>query len=411
MFLQGKLPKYMVPSSFVVLPELPLNAQGKVDRQALPDPQSREIIELSQQEAPKDPTEVMLVALWKKSFAVESVSVHDNFFELGGHSLMALRFFAELEKSTGLQLPLATLFEAPTIRQLATIIRAKGWQPPWSCLVPIKPSGTRPPLYIVHGVGGNILIYSDLARYLGHEQPVYGIQSLGLDGKQVPFTRVEDMAARYIKEIRMFQPSGPYQLAGLCFGGVVAFEMARQLSAIGERVPVVVLMDTFVLPDSTSLTYALRNILAASGRRARYHLDNLVTLSLTEKVGHLRQSVQRLKTRIRIRFWQLMAGRKKSENVSVTSALRIVRESNTIAARKYRAVPYHGKVILFLAREGDNEGLGDPIEQWQSLAKGGVQAIWVPGDHVTIVREPQIRELAQRLDECLLDINGASARD
>jgi aspartate racemase len=410
-FLHEKLPKYMVPSSFVVLPKLPLNTQGKVDRHALPEPQPTDGIEGKLQTPPRDPLEGMLASIWRKLFAVESVGVLDNFFELGGHSLMALRFFADLEKSTGVQLPLATLFAAPTIRQLATIIREKGWQPPWSCLVPIKTSGTRRPLFFVHGVGGNILNYSDLARYVSEEQPIYGIQSLGLDGRQAPLTRVEDMAARYIQEIRMLQPSGPYLLSGLSFGGTVAFEMARQLSAIGESVGMLALLDTFVLSEPESPVHSIRTALTLFGRRARFHIGILTTLPPAKQISYLQQAAKRFRRRIWGRIWRVIVGLRKPGHVPVEYLVRMVRESNTFAARKYRAAPYDGEVTLFLAAEEVLEGSFDLIEAWQPLAKGGVRGIRVPGDHVTMVREPHVKELARRLDECLLDINWASARD
>jgi amino acid adenylation domain-containing protein len=410
-FLYEKLPKYMVPSSFVVLPKLPLNSQGKVDRHALPEPQPTDGIEGKVRTPPSDPLERMLASIWRKLFAVESVGVNENFFELGGHSLMALRFFGELEKSTGVQLPLATLFAAPTIRQLATIVREKGWQPPWSCLVPIKPSGTRPPLFFVHGVGGNILIYSDLARCVSEEQPVYGIQSLGLDGRQAPLTRVEDMAARYIQEIRMLQPTGPYLLCGLSFGGTVAFEMARQLSAQGERVGMLGLLDTFVLPDPESPIQSIRISLTSFGRRARFHIGNLTAVPPARQISYLQQAAKRFRRRIWGRFWRVIVGLRKPGHVPVEYLVRMVRESNTFAARKYRAAPYDGEVTLFVATDQILKSPFVLIEAWQPLAKGGVREIRVPGDHVTMVREPHVKELAKRLDECLIDINRASARD
>jgi aspartate racemase len=415
-YVQEKLPEYMVPSSFVVLPKLPLNPQGKVNRQALPEPQPTDGIEGKTQTPPRDPLEGMLVAIWKKLFAVESIGVQDNFFELGGHSLMALRFFTELEKSAGVQLPLATLFDAPTIEQFAAIVREKGWRPPSSCLVPIKPNGTRSPIYLIHSVGGVVLNYYAVAHLLSEEQPVYGIQPVGLDGKQEPLLQVEDMVSRYIQEIQMLQPSGPYYLGGYSLGGILAFEMARRLTTMGEKVAILALFDTFSLHHLPNWPQILRNKFTLLSQRTRFRIHNLISLSPEKRIDYLQQSAQRFTRRIRNRIWELTVGRKQSERALLTDPLRIVRKCNMLAARKYRSVPhdgilYDGKVTLFLAAERAVKGSANPVEEWQSVTKGAVQAISVPGDHVTMLREPNVRILGQRLDECLAEINRALGAD
>jgi surfactin synthase thioesterase subunit len=156
-----------------------------------------------------------------------------------------VRLFAQIEKTFGKNLPLATLFQAPNIEELANILRQKGWSVPWQTLVAIQPGGSKPPLFCIHPVGGNVLCYRDLAHYLGQEQPVYGLQAVGLDGKQAPYKRVEDMAAHYIREIRAFQPEGSYLLAGHSAAGIVAFEIAQQLVAGGQKVAVLALLDAY----------------------------------------------------------------------------------------------------------------------------------------------------------------------
>jgi acyl carrier protein len=180
---------------------------------------------------PSDDLEIQLTKIWENVLGKKPISVKDNFFDLGGHSLLAVRLFAQIEKTFGKNLPLATLFQAPNIEELANILRQKGWSAPWQTLVAIQPGGSKPPLFCIHPVGGNVLCYRDLAHYLGQEQPVYGLQAVGLDGKQAPYKRVEDMAAHYIREIRASQPEGPYLLAGHSSAGMVAFEMAQQLVA------------------------------------------------------------------------------------------------------------------------------------------------------------------------------------
>ncbi|HAJ64533.1 MAG TPA: non-ribosomal peptide synthetase, partial [Cyanobacteria bacterium UBA8543] len=243
--LKEKLPDYMVPSTFVMLEALPLTPNGKIDRTALPAP---DLVRQQPKEtfvAPHDEIELQLTQIWQKVLGVQPIGVKDNFFELGGHSLSAVRMFAEVEPIAGRNFPLATLLEAPTIEQLATVIRHKEWSAPWSSLVAIQPGSSKPPLFCIHPVGGNVLEYLNLVRYLGSEQPIYGLQAQGLDGKQTPLNRVKDMAAYYIKEIRTLQPEGPYFLAGYSFGGLVAFEMAQQLHAQGQKVALLALCDTY----------------------------------------------------------------------------------------------------------------------------------------------------------------------
>ena len=220
---QAQLPEYMVPTSFVILPALPLTANGKVDRSALPPPELiRPDLDKAYQ-SPRDALEIQLVRIWEKVLGVHPVGVRDDFFHLGGHSLLAVRLFAEMQRSCGKNLPLALLFQAPTIEQLAGLIRQEGWQPPWSTLVPIQPAGSQPPLFCVHGAGGHVLAYRHLAEHLGPDQPVYGIQARGLVDPQAGPASIGELASYYLQEIRSFQPEGPYLLGGFSLGGYVAY--------------------------------------------------------------------------------------------------------------------------------------------------------------------------------------------
>src|SRR5207237_4472078 len=178
------------------------------------------------------------------------------------------RLFAQIEKTFDKNLPLATLFQAPTVKQLARVLRNEGWRAAWSSLVMIQGGNERPPFFCVHAAGGNVLEYHDLARLLGPDQPFYGLQSRGLDGKSEPHTNIREMAAHYIKEMREIQPAGPYLLGGRSSGGTIAFEMACQLEAAREKVALLALLDTFpagyfkLLPGSATLGQRL-------GRRAK----------------------------------------------------------------------------------------------------------------------------------------------
>ena len=192
----------------------------------------------------EDDTAKQLMSIWKELLGIDSVAPDQNYFDLGGDSSLAVHLFAQIERVFNVKLPLATLFEAPTIEELARILRREARSSGWSPLVAIQAAGSRPPFFCVHGAGGNVLIYRDLARRLGSDQPFYGLQAPGLDGSCPPLARVEDMAALYAKEIRRVQPSGPYFLGGYCLGGTIAFEIARQIQAQGERVALLAMFDT-----------------------------------------------------------------------------------------------------------------------------------------------------------------------
>ncbi len=234
--LRDVVPDYMVPAAIVPLPEFPLTLNGKVDRKALPVPAVEPIHDGAQAIEPRNRIELQLAAIWEQVLGITPIGVQDNFFSLGGYSLLALRMFSAIEQTFGTRLPMALLFQAPTIEQLADVLADEGCTVRWRSLVAIQPEGKNPPFFAVPGVGGNVLVFARLAKLLGNDQPFYGLQARGLDGKEKPFMRVEDMAAHYIDEIRSVQPQGPYLIGGTCTGGLAAYEIAQQLTAKGEEV-------------------------------------------------------------------------------------------------------------------------------------------------------------------------------
>jgi amino acid adenylation domain-containing protein len=234
--LREAVPDYMVPAAVVPLETFPLTANGKVDRSALPIPTLESVHDGAQAVEPRNRIELQLAAIWEQVLGITPIGVRDNFFALGGYSLLALRMFGAIEQTFGTRLPMALLFQAPTIEQLADVLAGEGCAVRWRSLVAVQPEGTQPPFFAVPGVGGNVLVFARLATLLGRDQPFYGLQARGLDGKEKPFMRVEEMAAHYIDELRSVQPQGPYLIGGTCTGGLVAYEIAQQLTAQGERV-------------------------------------------------------------------------------------------------------------------------------------------------------------------------------
>ena len=248
------LPEYMIPSAFCTLPDLPLTANGKLDTKALPKV-AAERSEAVPFVAPSSATEVALQRIWQHILSVQPIGIHDNFFALGGHSLAAMRLINACNSHFKLNLQLRVLFDAPTIAQLAQAIEhsAPGGEL-HPCLVRLQGNGTKPPLFCIHPAGGHVLGYSALANAISQDQPLYGIQARALLPGQSQGESIPAMAAEYIRALKTIQPTGPYQFLGRSNGGLIAYEMARQLHKAGENVSLLCLLDTS-LPEKHTEEY------------------------------------------------------------------------------------------------------------------------------------------------------------
>jgi len=401
-FLKEKLPDYMVPSAFVLMAAFPLSPNGKVDRRALPAPDEIRPEVARDFVAPKDELELRLIGIWEKVLGVHPVGVRDNFFDLGGHSLIAVRLFTEIEQMFGKHLPLATLFQAPTIEQLAGVLREQGWQAPWSSLVAIQPGGSKPPFFCIHPAGGNVLEYYDLARHLGPDQPFYALQPKGLDGKEAPYTRIEDMAADYLEVMRQVQPEGPYLIGGHSLGGNIAFEMAYQLQAQGQQVGLVALLDAFpigylkLLPRAKVMQYKIRHYVL----RAKWHLKNLRPLSAKERLDYLLNKAEGKGQRIKHKIQRAAETSLPGAGSSSPHTFGNIEAASNLAAKAYTPRVYPGRVTHFCSVDEYRDAHESP-HCWAELATGGVEIHEIPGDHLNIVKEPYVTILAERLKVCL----------
>jgi thioesterase domain-containing protein/acyl carrier protein len=398
-FLKGKLPAYMLPAAFVVLDSLPLTASGKVDRTALPAPLEFNRKRPAAPAAVHTALERLLLPIWSEVLGVQ-VGAHDNFFESGGHSLLAVRLFAQIEKRLGRRLPLATLFQAPSVAQLAAVLDGAS-TPRWTSLVPIQTAGARPPFFCVHGLGGNVLEFYDLARHLGSDQPFYGLQSQGLDRKQPLHFSIRGMAAHYIKEIRELQPSGPYFIGGRSLGGTIAFEMACQLRAVGERVDLLALLDTYPAGYAKLLPAILQpeTNLGRATNRIESHFRNLRRLSLARKLWYLMDKARYAPRKMKSLVWRKAYRSYRRMNRPLPHVFRDVAEYNSMAGHEYVPQIYEGKVTLFWAN-GDLRAY-DVVEGWQVLVAGGTEVREISGTHLNIIKEPHVAELALKLSESL----------
>jgi amino acid adenylation domain-containing protein len=397
--LKQRLPDYMVPSAFVFLGALSLTPNGKVDRLSLPAPDSCHAGSGRDLAAARDQIEAKLVRIWERVLGIRPIGIRENIFELGVHSLTAARLFVEIERSFGKKVPAGSLFLSPTIEQLGELLRRKRRSNGWSSLIPIQPHGTKPSLFLVHGGAGTILLYHDLSRRLGLDQPVYGLQMRGLYGKEAPQTRIEDMARHYLNEIRSHQSEGPYLLGGYCFGAIVAYEMAQQLRAQGEEVGALINF------NGPSPLYIKRNLeraaAAATNSRNGLAAQGPEKRSLRARIRdgvfwRVRQMRHRFHPRTLFRNFRLRYGLPLPESARDT----FFRISNNEAELLYHPSPYSGRLILFRSRKVYTE----PLLGWDELVGGGIEAYEIPGDHDdqrTIMKEPSVSLVALRLEESL----------
>ncbi len=389
-FLQPKLPDYLIPAAFVAIAALPLTANGKVDRRSLPAPADHRSESTNTIVSPRTDIELQLVKIWGRLLGIKSVGIRDNFFDLGGHSLIAVRLFAEIERIWGQNLPLATLFQYQTIEELALVLRQDEWKASWSSLVLIQSGGSKPPLFCIHPIGGNILEYYTLANYLDREHPIYGLQSQGLDGQKPPLRRVEDMATHYIQEIRTVQPYGPYFLIGYSFGGLVAFEMARQLEAAGEKTELLGLLDCSA-PNLPNLRPSLIKSLGI-------HVCNLWQLNPKERSNYI---MGRVTYRLSNDTERDFLTKSLYNPEDLTPALLNVLDANLQAADDYVAHTYSGKITLFRCQVQDLEYHFYPEFGWSDLVDGNLTVYPVPGPHFRMMKEPRVKGLAAKLKLCL----------
>ncbi|MBG1271671.1 non-ribosomal peptide synthetase [Nostoc sp. WHI] len=415
-FLKEKLPEYMMPKAFVVLDSLPLTASGKVDRLALTEldsPASRSIDKAFI--APRTPTELSLAKIWAEVLNVERVGIHDNFFDLGGDSLLTVRLLKQIHKQFERELPLSILFLNPTIESLATSLSSETDSLPWSPLVPIQPAGSNPPFFCVHPVFGVVFPYYELAHHLGKNQPFYGLQPIGLDGKSSPLTCIEDMATHYIEALRRVQPKGPYFLGGWSFGGWVAFEMAQQLQRSGEEVALLAVLDTLApIPGNVpSLSSGFKFMLTTVARYIwPFFLDYFY---LIIAIAKNRINIGRLQINLFSNFIL-----KEDATVNVIpeeSKLRLLSElairpmlrvfyANSQAVLNYVPQAYPKGINLFRTKLQSSIAKEDPSMGWDQLAVGGTEIHHIPGNHLTMLRKPYIQVLAVQLRGCIEKAQG-----
>ncbi|MFI6510693.1 AMP-binding protein [Streptosporangium sp. NPDC050855] len=378
--LRSRLPEHMIPSAWVTLDALPLTHNGKLDRKALPAPERTggDAFRVP----PRDPVEGRVAAIWEELFDVPMVGVFDDFFDLGGHSLLALRLAVRIRREFGRDLPVATVLASPTVAGLADVLR-RPEDLSEQRLVTLNAEGDRPPIVLVHALGGQVFRYQPMARRLGPDQPVYAIAAAGLAPGEDPHTTMADMVEDYVERLRAVRPHGPYVLGGFCIGGNIAMEMARRLRDLGEEVPLLVLfysdadepvINSSLEDDASLMTHAL------AGGPLEADAAEFAGLGPEEMLVAVIAAASREQ-------------RLAPDTADVEQARRFLRvfRANAHAVGRYRHEPYDGDVALF-APTGDRPDLG-----WGDVVKGNLAIEAIPGERVVILFEPLVAEAAAKL--------------
>ncbi len=343
-----------------------------------------------------DATVKQLTVIWQQLLGVEPITPDQNYFELGGDSILAVQLFAQIERECHLKLPVATLFEAPTIAGLARLIRRDAPAPAWSPLVPIQTAGSRPPFFCIHGAGGNVLIYRKLSERLGADQPFFGLQSQGLDGKLPILRTVEEMASLYVDEIRRVRPQGPYLIGGYCGGGTIALEVAQQFRALGKDVALLALFDTsnwYKIPPLSiwSKTYH-------HSERVVFHALSFLGLDPTGRSQLFREKLRAVEYRIPVWCGILQARwtRRRGADTSSSRLLGEVWKANDQACTAYIPKPYPGIITDFRPKR-QYRIFNKPDAKWDRLSQGGQDVVSLPVYPAVMLVEPFVQQLAAAL--------------
>ena len=398
------LPDYMMPSWFIALEQLPLNASGKVDGSRLPAPGPQRpggpdlLIE------PATDVQRAMYAIWSDVLGVERFSIHANFFDLGGHSLLGITLAGRIREQLNVELPLRRLFEHPTVAALAECVVAASADafasvPPSASgryLFELNSgSGIQPVFFLPGGVGGDeeFLVYARLVHLVGGGYRFFGLRAPSADGVEQAHRSTEEMARAYLEDVRRQQPRGPYRLVGNCIGGVLAFEIARQLEAMGETIGALVLMDTDYPTPQRYARHRWTQVREHLKRRANvshylsrvsHHRDRLAALEWSEKLRYLRGRAV------------VVAGR-AAGSIDAPEVAQDVRQTYIGTLRQYVPKKFGGAAALILSQEQQGAGT---TSGWSEVIGGGLTTLSSPGNHHTYVRD-HVKLVAQQLRDCL----------
>ncbi|NBD09133.1 non-ribosomal peptide synthetase [Corallococcus silvisoli] len=404
--VQGLLPSHMVPSSFVLLDAMPLNANGKVDRRALPRPSDAADLD-DPGVMPRTPLEQLLADVWAEILGRTPISVTASFFDLGGHSLLAAQLVSKLSEHFPFKIPLQVLFQSPTVEALAQWIQAKLTPDAAGPQGPVLPEGIvrlqqgraeLPPLWCMHPVGGTVFCYQDLVRALGPDRTVYGFQAPGVNGECPPLASIEALASHHLGAMLQWQPQGPYYLVGLSMGGTIVYEMAQRLRDLGMPPDLLVFLDT---PGPGQMPTRFEDDAA------------LLAAMFGEDTPTLAQHLRSLPPHEQMK--EVLRQAREGATVPDTYSLRDLEifldvwKSHMRALFTYAPVPYEGRATYLKAQVHVPPHPLHPEQPWQQLVLHGLEVLPVPGNHQTMIEPPQVDTMARHLIACMRRIEDAAS--
>ncbi|MBD8487637.1 amino acid adenylation domain-containing protein [Echinicola sp. CAU 1574] len=403
--LKKFLPEYMIPTEWVSLSHFPLTPNGKIDYKALPVPsKSVDSASVTDKQA-RTENEKLVSDIWLKSLGLPYINLDDDFFELGGHSILAVEVMSQIDKATGKNLPLTSLFKHSTIRTFSKLLddesEAIAQEKEWTSLIPIKSSGRKPPVYLIHGVAANITNYFKLIDFVDEDQPLYGLQAKGLNGIDKPNHGIESIAKYYVHEIIAHNPQGPYNIGGYSFGGYVAFEMAAQLIKMGKKVNKLIIFDTSVEPEDLKSNNR-KNIIDSFGEELE---QRKVDLQLLFKAPNtFRTTKARAIKRKTENFLQKIGLSKEDEQPKERAAIiKMIKKINNDSLRNYSLYPIDLELTLFKAAIKIAPVKDEKTYGWSPYVKK-VNVIDIEGDHNSMFDPPFGAPFAKKLQK-LLDEN------
>ncbi|TXE12887.1 amino acid adenylation domain-containing protein [Seonamhaeicola algicola] len=393
--LYKQLPPHMVPQKFNFVNEFPTTLNGKIDRKSLLESLKNKLaVEVTNDNLTN--SEKIIANIWKECLNTQQIDIHSDFFEIGGHSLIAVKVMTMIEKQTGNRLPLASLLTNSSISKLAAYMDKNFIT--WNSLVPLKTEGSKPPLFIVHGANYNVLIYKNLAENLDKDQPVYGLQAKGISGDEKPHDSVEAMAAHYISEILTINPNGPFKLAGFSFGGIIAFEMAKQLKSKGKNVETLALFDSYVYPHYYYNKSFKKNMI-----KKLYSICQLIYMCVD-----MFSSIKKFKRRwglLKIMYsgfiLRFKYGKEKQYQIQFNRTSKID-EYHQKAYANYKITPENIKIDLFRATENIYFAHDFNLLGWKKIALNGIKKHKVAGNHTDMLLPPSVKDFANKL-QCVLN--------
>lgn len=391
-FLSQKLPQQMIPSVYHILDKFPLTLNGKIDKQALLEIQTT--TNTISQNLPTDYFLRELAKIWEETLGVSSINPYDNFFDLGGHSLLAVKLMTLIEKKFKKHIPMNALFQNPTLKSQADLLRTNIVIEPNKVIVPIQASGDRNPLFCIHPIGGSVFCYMTLSKHLGNQQPLYGLQQ-PVFNEPNPDLWIENLAKHYIKAMQTIQPTGPYQVLGWSFGGILAYEIATQLKNHDQEVSSLTLIDSF-LPNSTNLTqiiddneltlFWVKDLYSSMGKSFTDQSVKLKGLDHQEQLEFICKKINQdglFPIEIALTYLE-----------SILSVFK----KNIEGLINYHPKPYEGDIAIYYAdkTENDFEKI-QMINHWTHLISGNVKLHKVACSHYEILQEPHINLLTKEL--------------